>query len=110
MDSAPVLLGFPLHRWCFWVLELQPIFRSAGSIARAEPLRDDPLQPHLAGMVEYALAIVGEVLVHTQPRKAHAQQARKRRLARLQRLAPQVLAVQFEEVEGVEEYLVVSAV
>jgi len=46
---------------------------------------------------------VGEVLVHTQPRKAHAQQARKRRLARLQRLAPQVLAIQLKEVEGVKK-------
>jgi len=31
---------------------------------------------------EYALAIVGEVLVQTQPRKAATQQARERRLAR----------------------------
>ena len=54
-------------------------------------------------MPEYALAIVGKVLVQTQPRKAPTQQARERRLARLQRLGPQVLAVQFEEVEGVEE-------
>src|SRR5215470_16275966 len=35
------------------------------------------------------------------PEEAPAQQARERRLARLQRLAPQVLAVQFEEVESV---------
>jgi len=37
------------------------------------------------------------------PRKAPAQQARERRLARLQRLAPEVFAVQLKEVEGVEE-------
>ena len=54
-------------------------------------------------MPEYALAIVREVLVQTQSRTAPTQQARERRLARLQRLGPQVLAVQFEEVEGVEE-------
>jgi hypothetical protein len=52
---------------------------------------------------EYALAIVGEVLFQTQPWEASTQQARERRLARLQRLAPQVLAIQLEEVEGVEE-------
>jgi hypothetical protein len=52
---------------------------------------------------EYALAIVGEVLVQAQPRKASPQQTRERRLARLQRVAPQVLAVELEEVEGVEE-------
>jgi hypothetical protein len=54
---------------------------------------------------EYALAIVGEVLVQTQPRKAPTQQARQRRLAGLERLAPEVLAVELEEVEGVEEDL-----
>jgi len=52
---------------------------------------------------KYAHAIVGEVLVQSQPRKAPTQQARERRLARFQRLAPQVLAIQLQEVEGVEE-------
>ena len=54
-------------------------------------------------MPEYALAVVGEVPVQTQPRKAPTQQARERRLARLQRLAPDVFAVQLKEVEGIEE-------
>src|SRR5262249_8037053 len=66
-----------------------------------EPLRPVALTPHLAGVPEYALAIVSEVLVQTQSRKAPTQQARERRLARLQRLPPQVLAIQLEEVEGV---------
>ena len=46
---------------------------------------------------------MSEVLVQAQPRKAPAQQARERRLARLQRLAPEVFAVQLKEVEGIEE-------
>jgi hypothetical protein len=54
-------------------------------------------------MSEYALTIVGEVLVQTQTRKAASQQARERLLARLQRLPPQVLAIQLEKVESVEE-------
>src|SRR5262249_7376980 len=44
-----------------------------------------------------ALAVMGEVLVQAKPRKAPAQQARERRLARLQRLAPQVFAIQLQE-------------
>jgi hypothetical protein len=36
-------------------------------------------------VLKYALAIVGEVLVQAQPRKAPAQQARERRLARQSR-------------------------
>ena len=52
----------------------------------------------------------GEVFVQTQPRKAPTQQARERRLARLQRLGPQVFwAVQLEEVEGIREHAFIGA-
>jgi len=54
-------------------------------------------------VLEYALAIVSKVLVKTQPKKAPTQQARERRLARLQRLASQVLVIQLKEVEGVKK-------
>src|SRR5262249_19148055 len=81
--SAPILLGLSLHRRRCGILELEPILRSAGSIAGAEPLRHDAFEAHLAGVAEYALAIMSEVLVQTQPRKAPTQQARQRRLARL---------------------------
>jgi hypothetical protein len=60
-------------------------------------------EPHLAGVAEDQLPIMGEVLVQTQSRMAPTEEARECRLARLQRLGPQVLAVQFEEVEGVEK-------
>src|SRR5215467_7685563 len=76
LDSAPLFLGLAFHRRRFQVLELQPILRPAGSVTRPEPLRDDALKAHLAGVAEYTLAIVGEVLVQTQPRKAPTQQAR----------------------------------
>jgi hypothetical protein len=99
----PLFLGLALHRRRFRVLELEPVLRTTGAVARPEPLRHDAFEAHLAGVPEYALAIVGEVLVQTQPRKAPTQQARERRLACLQRLAPQVLAIELEEVEGVEE-------
>ena len=95
---APILFGLASCRWGLRVLELQPIARSPGAVHRAEPLRDDALKAHLAGVPEHALAIVGEVLVQTQPQKAPTQQARERRLARLDRLAPQVSAVQLQEV------------
>src|SRR5215472_15619630 len=67
---APILFGLASCRWGLRVLELQPIARSPGAVHRAEPLRDDALKAHLAGVPEHALAIVGEVLVQTQPRKA----------------------------------------
>src|SRR5262245_18084429 len=77
-----------------------------GPVARAQPLRDDAFEDHLAGVAEYALAIVGKVFVQAQSREAPTQQARERRIARLQRLAPQVLAIEFQEIEGVEEDMV----
>src|SRR5262249_43181633 len=66
-DSAPLFFGLAFHRRRIRVLELEPILRSAGPVARAEPLRDDALEAHLAGVAEYALAIMSEVLVQTQP-------------------------------------------
>src|SRR5262249_58475090 len=62
-----------------------------------------PSRPILQACRNTLSPIVGEVPVQTQPRKAHTQQARERRLARLQRLAPEVFAVQLKEVEGIEE-------
>src|SRR5262249_10274035 len=100
---APVFFGVPSHRFARRVLELEPVLRAPGSVARAEPLRHDAFEAHLAGVPEYALAIVGEVLVQTQTRKAPTQPARERRLAGFDRLAPQILAIQFKQVEGVEE-------
>src|SRR5262249_28711026 len=78
---APVFFGVPSHRFARRVLELEPVLRAPGSVARAEPLRHDAFEAHLAGVPEYALAIVGEVLVQTQTRKAPTQPARERRLA-----------------------------
>jgi hypothetical protein len=46
--SAPVLLGLALHRRCRWVL-LEPVGRAAGTVGRAQPLRDDALEPELTG-------------------------------------------------------------
>src|SRR5258705_12265039 len=84
---TPILARLALHCWRVRVLELEPIRRAPGAVGRAEPLRYDAFEAHLAGVPEYALAIVGEVLVQTQPRKAPTQQARERRLARLERFA-----------------------
>jgi len=49
LSFCPLLLRLPLHRRCRRVLELQPIRRPAGTVARPQPLRDNPLQAHLAG-------------------------------------------------------------
>jgi hypothetical protein len=50
------------------------------------------------------------MLVEAQAKASFGQPTSKRGLADLKRIAPQVVAVEFDEVEGVEEYSAVSAV
>jgi hypothetical protein len=60
---------------------------------RVLALRHDPLKPHLAGVRKHERAIlVVEVLVEAQPRCRTPEQARERRLAHCERVAPQVVA------------------
>jgi hypothetical protein len=44
LSSTPFLFRLALHRRRFLVLELEPVRRPSRTVARAEPLRDDPLQ------------------------------------------------------------------
>src|SRR5438045_1612889 len=55
---APILFRLALHRRRCRVLELEPILRSAGTVARAEPLRDDAFEAHLACVPEHRRAIL----------------------------------------------------
>ena len=50
------------------------------------------------------------MLVEAQAKASFGQHTPKRGLAHFQRITPQVVAVQLNEVEGVEEYVLVSAV
>ncbi len=76
---------------------------SGRSEARAQPLRHDALEAHLAGVTKDDIARMRKMLVEMQPRIAPAQQAGEPRLAGLDWLAPEVLTVQLQKVEGVEE-------
>src|SRR5262249_58868883 len=66
-------------------------------------------EPELAVRVEYARAFALDMLMDPDAEFRLGQHARKRGLADLKRIAPQVVAVQFDEVEGVEEYVLVGA-
>jgi len=52
-SAPPILLRFPLHGWRFGVLEFEPVRRPTRPTARSKSLRDNPLQPHLAGVLEH---------------------------------------------------------
>src|SRR5262252_7063040 len=61
-------------------------------------------------MGEDGRAVAFNMLVKAQAKANFGQHTSKRGLAHFQRIAPQVVAVQLDEVEGVEEYAVISAV
>src|SRR6516225_11023694 len=63
---APIFFGLTLHCWRRRVLHLEPVVRTAGPVARAEALRDDALQPELAGVAEHDVALLGDVLVELE--------------------------------------------
>ena len=54
---SPILFRLTLHRRGLRVLELEPVGRAARSIARSQALRDNTLQPHLAGVLEHKGAV-----------------------------------------------------
>src|SRR5262249_23733736 len=68
------------------------------------------VESNLAGMGEDGRAVAFHVLVEAQAKASFGQHTSKRGLAHSQRITSQVVAVQLNEVEGVEEYALVSAV
>ena len=56
-SCAPILFRFAYHGRRRRVLEFQPVRRPARTITGAELLRHDPLEAHLAGVLEHGEAI-----------------------------------------------------
>jgi hypothetical protein len=67
-------------------------------------LRHYAHQAHLAGVREHGGTVGLDVLIEPQARTSLGQDGLERGLADLKRIAPQVVAVQLDEVEGIEEY------
>src|SRR5262249_22952678 len=66
-------------------------------------------EAQLAGMGEDGRAVALDMLVEPDARSSLGHDRCERGLADLKRIAPQVVAVQLDQVEGVEEYALVSA-
>jgi hypothetical protein len=104
LPPPPVLLRLTTDGRCCWVLELQPIRRAARPVVRAQPLGDNPLASQGASVSKHGRpTVVLQMFVQSQARSALAQDARQRRLADLDWLPPQIGAVEFQKIEGVEE-------
>jgi len=83
------------------VLALEPKRARARLIARALPLRDDAFEPELAGVLEDGPAVdrsIIDPIVMPQPGTRRREQARKIGLSAFDRVAPQIVAVQLDQV------------
>src|SRR5215813_14088447 len=106
---APIFLGFALRGRCICVLHFEPIGGAPRAVGRVLPLRDNAFETKLAGMGENGRAVALHVFVEPDAGLGLGHDRCERGLADLKRIAPQVVAVQLDEVEGVEEYALVSA-
>jgi hypothetical protein len=84
---------------------LKPIWRAARAIWRVLPFRYDAFQPHPTGVVEDGLTVVEfQMLVEPDADGGLGQDRRERCLADYERIAPQVVPVQLDQIKSVEEH------
>ena len=81
-----------------------PIRRAPRAVKRVLPLRHEAFEPHLARMCEDGRAVAFQMLIEPQAKTSFGQHTSKRGLADFKRIAPQVVAIQLDQVEGVEEH------
>ena len=67
------------HRRRIRVLELEPVAGATGALARAQPLRHDAFEPHLAGVLEHDVAAMREMRIELHPRQRSPQAALRNR-------------------------------
>jgi len=72
--------------------------------------KHDAFEPHFARVGENGRAVAFQMLVEAQAKASFGQHTSKRRLADLKRITPHVVAIQFDQIEGVEEDTVVVVV
>src|SRR5262249_34296218 len=108
-SAPPILLRFPPHRRAGRVLHLEPVGRAARTVGGILSLRDNAFEAKLASVGENGRPVALDMLVEAEAKASFGQHTSKRGLTDLKRITPQVVAVQLDEVEGVEEDAVVSA-
>jgi hypothetical protein len=99
---APVFLFFPLYCRRVRVLHLEPIGRAARTVRQGDA-SDNASKAQLAGVAKHYLAVTFHVLVKPDARPSLCQDHFESSLAALKRITPQIIAVQLDQVEGVEE-------
>src|ERR1700730_5217363 len=98
--STPLFLSLARDCRRSRILDLQPAVRATGAVRGSQPLRDDALATERASLTVDDRAIRDEVRVERDARMLAAQQRLQGALAGFDRLAPQVFAVELDEIEG----------
>jgi hypothetical protein len=100
-----VLVLEPQDARGIWVLDLEPCLARPRSIRVLAVLGDDALGPELAGMGEDRRAVAFEVLAVADPGRRLGEQPFEPGLPLRERSRSPILAIEFQEVEGVEKRL-----
>src|SRR5262245_32593142 len=112
-SSGPALFPnpphFPLYGRCIQALHFEPIGLASGPVGGILALRHDAFKTHLAGVGEDCQAIAFHVFVEPYAGAGFGHDRCERGLADLKRVAPEVIAVQLDQVEGVQEREVIMA-
>src|SRR5690606_29243044 len=89
-------------------LGLDPVARAPGTVGAAAELGDDALEAELAGVAQHHRALFLEMRAIAQPALLAPDHRLKQRLAIDQRCLSEVVAVEIEEIEGIEHEAVAA--
>src|SRR5262249_39291670 len=109
LSFAPFFLLFTLHGRRICVLHFEPIGRAPRTVGGILALRDDAFEAKLAGVGEDGRAVALDMFVEPDAGAGLGYDRCERGPANLKRIAPQVVPVQLDEVEGIKKDAPVSA-
>ena len=89
------------------VLAFDPVTRRNEMVARVLALRHDSLKAQHTGVMEDIRAVCLQVLIQSQAQRRSREKAAECCLAHDERIAAQIIAVEFDQVEGVEENTII---
>jgi hypothetical protein len=96
--AAPIFLSLTLHRRRLRVLDLQPIFKAARVIGRAEPLRHNALASEPASLLEDDRAVAIVVIIEADAITFPELQVGQGMLSLFDRFSAHVPAVKLDQV------------
>jgi hypothetical protein len=101
-QGAPVLFRLAFHGRRGGVLDLEPVVHAAMAVCRTEAFRDDTFAPKGAGVPEDDFPVAVEMLVEGDAIIRAAEEIGQRVLTILKARPSDILAVEFDEIEGAQ--------